>query len=32
VNGTVANSADFAQAFGCAAGNPMVRENACRVW
>lgn len=32
VNGVVSNSADFAKAFGCKAGAPMVRENACRVW
>jgi len=32
VNGAVQNSAAFQQAFGCKAGQPMVRENACRVW
>lgn len=32
VNGAVQNSAGFQQAFGCKAGSPMVRENACRVW
>jgi len=32
VNGAVQNSAGFQQAFGCKAGQPMVRENACRVW
>jgi putative endopeptidase len=32
VNGVVQNSAAFAEAFGCKAGQPMVRENACRVW
>ena len=32
VNGVVQNSAAFEQAFGCKAGQPMVRENACRVW
>jgi putative endopeptidase len=32
VNGVVSNSADFAKAFACKAGAPMVRENACRVW
>ena len=32
VNGTVQNSAAFAEAFGCRAGQPMVSENACRVW
>ena len=32
VIGAVSNSAEFAQAFGCKAGQPMVRENACRAW
>jgi putative endopeptidase len=32
VNGVVQNSAGFEEAFGCKAGQPMVRENACRVW
>ncbi len=32
VNGAVQNSAGFAEAFGCKAGQPMVRESACRVW
>ncbi len=32
VNGVVQNSAGFAEAFGCKSGQPMVRENACRVW
>jgi predicted metalloendopeptidase len=32
VNGAVQNSAAFEQAFGCKAGQPMVSENACRVW
>jgi endothelin-converting enzyme/putative endopeptidase len=32
VNGVVQNSATFEEAFGCKAGQPMVRENACRVW
>ena len=32
VNGAVQNSAAFQQAFGCKAGQAMVRENACRVW
>jgi putative endopeptidase len=32
VNGVVQNSAAFQEAFGCKAGQPMVRENACRVW
>jgi putative endopeptidase len=32
VNGAVQNSAAFQQAWGCTAGQPMVSENACRVW
>jgi len=32
VNGAVQNSAAFEEAFHCKAGQPMVRENACRVW
>ncbi len=32
VNGVVQNSAAFDEAFGCKAGQAMVRENACRVW
>jgi putative endopeptidase len=32
VNNVVSNSADFAKAFSCKAGQPMARENACRVW
>src|SRR3984957_1818542 len=32
VNGAVQNSAAFQEAFGCKAGQPMVAENACRVW
>jgi predicted metalloendopeptidase len=31
-NGSLQNNADFAKAFGCKAGQKMVRENACRVW
>jgi putative endopeptidase len=31
-NGAVQNSAAFEEAFGCKAGQPMVAENACRVW
>ncbi len=31
-NGSVANMPEFWQAFGCKAGQPMVRKNACRVW
>ena len=32
VNGVVSNTADFAKAFGCKAGSPMIRKPACRVW
>lgn len=32
VNGVVSNMPEFARAFSCQAGQPMVRENACRVW
>lgn len=32
VNGAVSNMPEFYKAFGCAAGKPMVAENACRVW
>ncbi len=32
VNGAVQNSAAFQKAWGCKEGQPMVRENACRVW
>ncbi|MBZ5522117.1 MAG: M13 family metallopeptidase [Acidobacteriia bacterium] len=32
VNNTVANMPEFARAFGCKKGQPLVRENACRVW
>jgi endothelin-converting enzyme/putative endopeptidase len=32
VNGVVSNMPEFQKAFGCKAGQPMVRENACRVW
>jgi endothelin-converting enzyme/putative endopeptidase len=31
-NGVVSNMPEFQQAFGCKKGQPMVRENACRVW
>ena len=31
-NGSVANMPEFWQAFSCKAGQPMVRENACRAW
>jgi endothelin-converting enzyme/putative endopeptidase len=32
VNGVVANMPEFRSAFGCTVGQPMARENACRVW
>jgi putative endopeptidase len=32
VNGVVANLPEFQRAFGCKTGQPMVRENVCRVW
>jgi putative endopeptidase len=32
VNGVVSNMPEFRRAFGCKKGQPMVRENACRVW
>jgi putative endopeptidase len=32
VNGVVQNMPEFQQAFGCKAGQPMVKDNACRVW
>ncbi|MGI8988377.1 MAG: M13 family metallopeptidase [Bryobacteraceae bacterium] len=32
VNGVVSNMPEFQKAFGCKAGQPMVRDNACRVW
>lgn len=32
VNNVVANMPEFAAAFGCHKGQPMVREKACRVW
>jgi len=32
VIGPVSNTPEFAAAFGCKAGQPMVRENACRAW
>ena len=31
-NGVVSNMPEFAAAFHCKPGQPMVRENACRVW
>jgi putative endopeptidase len=32
VNIPLSNQPDFARAFGCKNGKPMVRESACRVW
>jgi len=32
VNGVVQNSPEFQKAFSCKVGQPMVRQNACRVW
>ncbi len=32
INGVVSNLHQFAAAFSCKAGQPMVRANACRVW
>lgn len=32
VNGVVSNSPEFAAAFSCKAGQPMVRDQRCRVW
>jgi endothelin-converting enzyme/putative endopeptidase len=32
VNNVVANMPEFAHAFGCRAGQPMVHTNQCRVW
>jgi len=32
VNGLMVNMPEFQQAFGCKTGQPMVRENRCRVW
>jgi endothelin-converting enzyme/putative endopeptidase len=32
VNNTIANMPEFARAFGCVKGKPLVHENACRVW
>jgi endothelin-converting enzyme/putative endopeptidase len=32
INGVVSDMPEFAKAFSCKAGQPMVRANACRVW
>jgi endothelin-converting enzyme/putative endopeptidase len=31
-NGIVSNMPEFRDAFHCKPGQPMVRENSCRVW
>ena len=31
-NGVVSNMPEFAEAFACKAGQPMVRQPACQVW
>lgn len=32
INGVVSNMPEFGKAFACKAGQPMVHQNACRVW
>ncbi len=32
INGVVSNMPEFATAFSCKVGQPMVRENSCRIW
>ncbi|HTQ56314.1 MAG TPA: M13 family metallopeptidase [Bryobacteraceae bacterium] len=32
INGVAANMPEFARAFGCKVGQPMVRKDPCRVW
>jgi putative endopeptidase len=32
VNNVISNMPEFAEAFSCKKGSPMVRDNACRVW
>jgi putative endopeptidase len=32
VNGVVSNMPEFRKAFSCKVGQPMVRENSCKVW
>lgn len=32
INGIVSDLPEFAQAFSCKAGQPMVREKACKIW
>jgi putative endopeptidase len=31
-NGPLSNMAEFAKAFGCKKGDPMVREQSCKIW
>ncbi|HTQ62299.1 MAG TPA: M13 family metallopeptidase [Candidatus Solibacter sp.] len=31
-NGPLSNMAEFAKAFGCKKGDPMVREHVCKIW
>jgi putative endopeptidase len=31
-NGAVSNVTEFAKAFGCKRGEPMVRADACKIW
>ena len=31
-NGPLSNMAEFAKAFGCTRGEPMVRAEACKIW
>jgi putative endopeptidase len=31
-NGPISNMVEFAKAFGCKKGDPMVRETACKIW
>ncbi len=32
MNGSVQNFDEFGKAFGCKKGQPMMPDNACRVW
>ena len=32
INGIATNLPEFAKAFGCKAGQPMVKQNVCKVW
>jgi predicted metalloendopeptidase len=32
VNGVVSNMPEFAEAFGCKTGKPMIREKRCQIW